>query len=84
MVKEKKLSFVFLMETLSTQKKMEFIRCILDFPGLFVVNPVGRSGGLALLWKEGPDLEIYNYSWSHIHAMIKDAEGNSFWQFTGF
>jgi len=40
---------VFLMETLSKQKKMEVIWCRLGFQGVFVVNPVGTSGGLALL-----------------------------------
>jgi len=84
LVKEKKHSFVFRMETLSKQKKMEVIRCRLGFQWVFVVNLVGMSGGLALLWKEGLDLEIYNYSRSHIHAVIKDAEGLSSWQFTGF
>lgn len=83
-MKEKKPRFVFLMETLSKQKKMELIRCRLEFERLFVVNPVGRSGGLALLWKEAPDLEIFNYSRSHICVVAKDAKGNSSWQFTGF
>jgi len=49
LVKEKKHSFVFRMETLSKQKKMEVIWCRLGFQGVFVVNPVGTSGGLALL-----------------------------------
>jgi hypothetical protein len=62
MVIEKKPNFVFLIETLSKEKTMEKIRCILGFEGLFVVNPVGRSGGLALLWKENYFLEIFNYS----------------------
>jgi hypothetical protein len=52
LVKEQKPGFVFLMETLNTKKTMESIRCHLGFEGLFVVNPVGRSGGLALLWKD--------------------------------
>ena len=33
----------------------------LGFEGLFVVEPRGKSGGLALLWKERNVLEIQNY-----------------------
>lgn len=49
MVQEKKPNFVFLIETLCKRKTMEKIICKLGFEGLFAVNPVGRSGGLALL-----------------------------------
>jgi hypothetical protein len=84
LVKERKPSLVFLMETLCSQKKMESVRCRLGYEGLFVVDPIGRSGGLALFWRHNRDLEIFNYSKSHIHAVVKDAEGLPFWQFTGF
>jgi len=84
LVKERKLIFVFLMETLSSKKKLESIWCRLGFAGLFVVDPIGRSGGLALFWKDVQSLEIFNYSRSHIHAVIKDSEGAPQWQFTGF
>jgi len=84
LVKERKPNLVFLIETLCTQKKMEAVRCRLGYEGLFVVDPIGRSGGLALLWRQNRDLEIFNYSKSHIHAVIKDADGHPFWQFTGF
>jgi exonuclease III len=49
MVQEKKPKFVFLIETLSKQKQMEKIKSRLGFEGLFVVEPIGRSEGLALL-----------------------------------
>ena len=50
MVKEKKPTLLFLMEIKNQQQKMEATRVKLGFDGLFVVDPVGRSGGLALLW----------------------------------
>jgi hypothetical protein len=51
---------------------------------MFVVDPVGRSGGLALFWKDNDKLEIYNYSRRHIHAVIKNREGRAFWKLTSF
>lgn len=84
MVKEKKPNFVFLIETICKQKQMEKIRSQLGFEGLFVVEPVGRSGGLALLWKRQNFLEIFNYSRHHINAIIRDEDGSSGWKFTGF
>jgi hypothetical protein len=68
-------SFVFLIETLSTKQRLERIRVKLGYVALFVVEPVGRSGGLVLMWKEKCDLEIYNFSRRHINAIVKDKEG---------
>lgn len=84
MVQEKKPNFVFLIETLCKREAMEKIICKLGFEGLFVVNPVGRSGGLALLWKENFFLEIFNYSRQHINAIIRNEDGCLGWKFTGF
>jgi molybdopterin biosynthesis enzyme len=62
-VKEKRPGLLFLMETISKKQRMEWLRVKLGFNGgLFVVNPVGQSGGLALLWKADVGLEIQNYT----------------------
>lgn len=50
MVKEKKPNILFLMETISRKQHLEWLRVKLGFDGLFVVDPIGRSGGLALFW----------------------------------
>jgi exonuclease III len=84
MVKVKRPILVFLMETKLKQKKMEKIRCLLGFQNLFVVDSNGRSGGLALLWKEEAGLEIQNYSCRHIQAVVKNPGGEGSWKFTGF
>jgi len=84
LVKEKKPEIVFLIETLCRSSTMEKVRCKLGFKGLFVVNPVGRSGGLALLWSENLSVEIFNYSRQHINAIISDEDGRPGWKFTGF
>jgi hypothetical protein len=84
LVKEKSPSIVFLMETLCSKNSMKRIRIRLGFDSLFVVDPLGRSGGLALLWSKAQLLDIYNYSRSHINAVVKDMDGNEQWRFTGF
>ena len=84
MVREKKPSFLFLMETLSKHKRLEPIRIKLGFVGLFVVDPVGRCKGLALLWKEVEELEIQNYSRRHINAIVKLEEDTHPWKLIGF
>jgi exonuclease III len=68
LVKDKRPNFLFLMETKRNKRKMEVIRSQLGFDGLFVVDPVGKSGGLALLWREVEEIEIQNFSRRHINA----------------
>jgi hypothetical protein len=72
MVKEKQPNFVFLIETLCPKQHMEWICIKLGLASCFVVEPIGRSGGLALLWKEEGALEIYNFSCPHINDSVKD------------
>jgi hypothetical protein len=72
------------METKSRKATMEFIRVQLGFEGLFVVDPVGRSGGLPLLWKENNEVEIQNYTCRHINAVIKHSDSTQPWRLTGF
>ena len=62
---------------------METICVKLGFIRLFVVDPVGRSGGLALLWHEDSGLIIHNFSRRHIHAEIPHNQGGS-WSLIGF
>ena len=49
---------------------MERIRVRLGFNGMFVVDPMGRSVGLALFWKDTKNLEIQNYTRRHINALL--------------
>jgi hypothetical protein len=43
---------------------------------MFVVESVGKSGGLVLLWKNGVNVTIKNYSQPHINALMKtEVEG---------
>jgi hypothetical protein len=83
-VKEKKPTLVFLMETKLRQKKLEVIRCKLGYLGLFMVDCIGRSGGLALLWDSETVVEIQNFSQHHINPMIKDPMNVAPWKLSGF
>jgi hypothetical protein len=83
MTKEKKPRILFLMETKCSKARVEVVRIKLGFAGAFVVDSVGRSGGLALLWKDAEEVEIQNYSRRHINAVIRE-EGLPPWKLTGF
>jgi len=56
----------------------------LGFYGLFVVDCVGRSGGLTLLWKSDTLVQIQNYSRRHINAVINSGSVGKEWKFTRF
>jgi hypothetical protein len=73
LVKEKHPKLVFLIETRLQANKMTQIKCKLGSKNVFVVDCVGKSGGLALLWSEDVEVEIKNYSRQHINANVKTA-----------
>ncbi|PPR84917.1 hypothetical protein GOBAR_AA35797 [Gossypium barbadense] len=53
--------------------------------GCLVVCSEGKSGGLALLWREGLDVSIQNYSKYHIDVLVcmEDGEMLRFIDFNG-
>ena len=50
--------------------KMEPIKFKMGFRNMFVVDCVGRSGGLVLFRKDDMEVEIQNYSRRHINAKM--------------
>jgi exonuclease III len=84
MVKEKKPNIVFLMETKLRSEKMERVRVQLGFEHMFVVDSVGKSGGLALFWAVDIGVEIQNYSRRHISAKVCSSPNKPQWKLTGF
>jgi hypothetical protein len=84
MVKQKKPAMVFLMETKIRGDEMELIQLKLGIPNMFVVDCIGKSGGLALLWDEDVTLDIQNYSQRHINGVVKLGMSGDQWKFTGF
>jgi hypothetical protein len=76
--------FVSYIETKALSNKLYDVRRTLGFEGLFSVDPVGREGGLALLWKVAREVEIVNYSLRHISANICVGSRGCSWMFIGF
>jgi hypothetical protein len=72
------------METKMMNKKCDFLRIKLSFDFMFVVDSVGRSGGLILLWKYKANVTIQNYSRRHINATTSLGKGGCLWKFTWF
>jgi uncharacterized membrane protein len=52
---------VFLIETKVKSMKVERLRISIGFDGMFHVDPIGRSGGLVMLWKYAKEVQIMNY-----------------------
>lgn len=82
-VRQQRPIFVFLCETLSNKKKMEWVRTRIGFHGLIVVEAQGRSGGLALLWKDQVQAQLLSMSNNHIDVSIS-ANNMMPWRLTGF
>ena len=49
LVHENKPEFVILLETLCNQARIQYVKRLIQFEGMFVVNAVGHSGGIAFL-----------------------------------
>ena len=70
LIKEKRPNFMFSWKQKGIKIKIEVIRGQLGYAGLFVMDPVGKSGGLALLWRKVEEIEIQNYSHCNINTIV--------------
>ena len=70
MVREKKPTVVFIMETKVHDKNLDFLSIKLGMHNMFVVDSVGKNRGLILLWRDNFSVEIQNYSRRHINTII--------------
>ena len=70
LVHTKKPHFVFLMETLLAEEKMDHIRQRLGYEGSFVVGSLGHSGGLSMFWKEKIWAQVIGSSRNHIDIEV--------------
>lgn len=85
LVHSRKPNLIFLMETMVNKNRMESIRTKLGFKGCFVVDNVGHSGGLALLWGEGVEVDITGFSKHHVDSSVRwEGAGDIRWRLTGF
>jgi len=73
---------LFLSETKHEGKWLDWLRWKLEMPNLVTVGSVGTSGGLALFWRRGIELEVKSFSKYHIDSVIEEDDGLE-WRFTG-
>lgn len=73
---------LFLSETKLDQKRMEWFRWKLGLTNMVVKKSEGRSGGLALFWRNGIQVKPGLKSRYHIDAEITGDDGFT-WRFTG-
>ena len=45
---------------------------------------MGKSGGLALFWKEGISVEVLDSDQTHIDTVVKGGVSSDWWHFTSF
>ncbi|VFQ61854.1 unnamed protein product [Cuscuta campestris] len=83
LISAKKPEFVFLMETKGSRVAAEELRVRIGFHGLFVVDSVGKSGGLAMLWRSNHTARLISYSRFHVDIEVLSLHSSS-WRLTGF
>lgn len=81
-IRQERPNFVFLGETICKKDKIEFLRMKLGFEGMVVVDPQGRSGGLAFLWCDSDQEKLMSLSQNHIDVEVT-VEGMGVWRITG-
>lgn len=75
--------FIFLIETLCSKNKLERIKLQLGYDGLFIVDRVGRSGGLVLLWKASSNVNLLQFTTNFINAEVEVPDLGK-WRLTGY
>ena len=68
-------SLVFLFETRLVNAWATGVRFSIGYSNAFVVDYVGWSGGILLVWKEDLDVTIRSYSRGHVDALIISHRG---------
>ena len=77
------LDVMFLIETKVKHSVLESVKIKLSFAGKLVVDCVGRSGGLCLLWTNNIKVDLYSYTRFHIDVKMVSC-GSVVWRLTGF
>ena len=83
-VRAKDPILVFLSETKAGKNRIKGIQNKLEYSQGITVQSDGRSGGLAMLWREGTDVRFKSCSNSHIDVEIHDGSASSPWRATRF
>lgn len=64
-------NIVFLQETKLNISSFQRVKKWMGFRNGLEIESEGRSGGIALMWKEEVELEVKNFSKHHIHAKFQ-------------
>jgi hypothetical protein len=64
------------------ERRMSWLKYCLGMTNIVVKECEGRSGGLALMWKNHVNVKLHNYSRYHIDVQIVKLVGFR-WRFTG-
>ncbi|XP_062112653.1 uncharacterized protein LOC133823820 [Humulus lupulus] len=80
---QKKPNFIFLCEILCKTEKVNRIKRSLGFEGMIVVESIGHSGGLALLWKFNEEAQLLSFSKNHIDVVCSPKNTPAY-RLTGF
>ncbi|KAK3210920.1 hypothetical protein Dsin_015626 [Dipteronia sinensis] len=73
----------FPMETNGNTTMMELVRVKMGFQCELVVESIGLSGGLCLLWSGKVTIDLISYSPFHIDVKVMSHDSNC-WRLTGF
>lgn len=76
-VNHHKPDILFLSKMLSSSERMERLRVQLKYECCFAVSVQGHSGGLALLWNGGLEVEVVGYSNHYIDALVSSRVSSS-------
>jgi hypothetical protein len=76
-----KPDIIFLSETLSHNRTLEHIRVLLGYECCLAIDVEGRSGGLAILWRNNSKCRVKNYCRNFINVIVEDVEKGE-WRLT--
>ncbi|RHN78278.1 putative endonuclease/exonuclease/phosphatase [Medicago truncatula] len=78
-----KSDVVILIETLVESNKISDLCYTIGFDNHFSVDCIGRSGGLAILWRNSINCSLINYSQNFINMSVQDPIHDN-WRLTAF
>lgn len=73
---------VFLSETKAKSSKLQNLKRRLNFDNVFVVDCIGKSGGLCIFWKKSVKVEVLYSSNNVIHSFITNSNTNCSFHFS--
>lgn len=77
---------IFLFKTLAHENKVEEVKRVVAFEGMFVVDQIGRNGGVCALWCEANLCSVIGFSCNHIDLEVVESDNCKWWltSFYGF